>query len=82
MTQYFWALRDIAAGEEITTTYLHETELSSKERKRILKETWGFECTCSACAADADETRESDKRLAQISMLRLRLQVTVGEQKD
>ncbi|KAK8080037.1 hypothetical protein PG997_007855 [Apiospora hydei] len=54
------AARDIAAGEEITLTYL----------PTILKEHFGFVCACATCSLPAGEKRDaSDKRRKDINEL-------------
>lgn len=53
------ALREIADGEEITISYLHnELEIRSARQKR-LKEGYGFECACEICSSvNAGERHE------------------------
>jgi tetratricopeptide (TPR) repeat protein len=46
----FRAVRDIAAGEEITHCYSEAIDL--KDRAANLKTTWGFECDCKLCKAE------------------------------
>lgn len=55
------ARQDIAAGDEITISYLDEHVLlhSAAERKRVLKETKLFECTCVRCSAPNSAGEES-----------------------
>ena len=43
------AKRDIAAGEEVTISYIDEA-LSFEERQAALRD-YGFQCRCSRCAA-------------------------------
>lgn len=45
------ARRDIAAGEEISLIYSCPENL--EKRQKNLKESWGFECDCSLCSAEA-----------------------------
>ena len=54
-----FASRDIIAGEELLTNYV-ELCCGGQERREVLRERFGFECTCVACARD-DEA-ESDAR--------------------
>jgi hypothetical protein len=42
------AIRDIAAGEEITTAYV-DTTLPTALRRAALSETYRFDCSCSLC---------------------------------
>lgn len=44
------ALRPIAPGEELTIGYIDLSELRS-ERQKILRESYGFLCTCSRCSS-------------------------------
>lgn len=58
------ARRDIAAGEEISLIYYCPENL--EERQKTLKESWGFECDCSLCTAEAlipTENRERREHL-------------------
>ncbi|KAJ7782629.1 hypothetical protein B0H16DRAFT_1446935 [Mycena metata] len=55
-----FAIRDIAAGEELTYTYT-DTSASAAVRQKIL-EPYGFRCTCRACL----DPRLSDARRASI----------------
>lgn len=41
-------LRDIAAGEEVLTSYI-DLALPVAERQSELKERYGFECKCEEC---------------------------------
>lgn len=55
----FVALRDISAGEELTLSYIDDTELQdciSLRRKTFLQRR-GFECLCPLCVAPRDPTR-------------------------
>ena len=51
-TLYLMAVRDIAAGEELTISYggSYRWQIQSK-RKQMLKESYFFDCDCSACSA-------------------------------
>lgn len=44
----FKALRDIEEGEELTHSYIDNTK-STKKRKEILLNQYGFNCTCAKC---------------------------------
>lgn len=54
-TWTFWTSRDVAAGEELCISYLggEEEELDVQERRKRLRDTWGFECNCVNCVRDA-----------------------------
>jgi hypothetical protein len=53
--------RAIAAGEEITISYLLLGAPSGK-RQKILNEHWGFTCTCALCELSMLEKKASDVR--------------------
>lgn len=55
------AVRPIAKGEEITTSY-HEFG-PSKQRKEMLKAQFRFDCSCVLCSLPLDELKASDERL-------------------
>jgi hypothetical protein len=62
-----YAVRFIGAGEEITIPYDHGGP--SDERRRHLKDSFGFECDCSICSRQPDELQQSDERRRQIQRL-------------
>lgn len=51
--------RPIEAGEEITVSYLALQDLRkpAKHRQGLLRDGWGFACTCVRCMADVDDMR-------------------------
>lgn len=49
----FQASRFIAVGEELLVSYMFQHHLSKEERKRQLKNSWGFDCACDVCV-DSD----------------------------
>ncbi|KAE9569451.1 hypothetical protein CGMCC3_g14456 [Colletotrichum fructicola] len=63
-----WAVRDIAAGEEITISYFDPIQ-TLRERQRYAKETLGFECACSHCQAAPKFAELSDDRINEIHLL-------------
>ncbi|KAK3320430.1 hypothetical protein B0T19DRAFT_403081 [Cercophora scortea] len=73
------AIRDIAAGEEITISLEHDPNtpspradiepLPSQARKAKLHRIWGFTCTCSLCSASPEEQAASDARRARIDSI-------------
>ena len=65
------AVRDIAAGEELTVTYV-DAMLPRAQRQARLRD-WGFNCTCAHCAAGEAEGAESDARLRRIAELEKKL---------
>ncbi|CAE7491951.1 MCTP1 [Symbiodinium sp. CCMP2592] len=50
------ALTSISAGEEVTVSYLSESDLlePSSIRRKLLSQTWGFLCTCQRCTMPDD----------------------------
>jgi SET domain-containing protein len=59
-----WAGRDIAAGEEITVTYVPLIEATAGRRARLAQ--YGFKCECEACHAQkGDAERLEMSNLAQ-----------------
>lgn len=62
-----YAVRFIAAGEDITIPYDHGGP--SDERRRHLKDAFGFDCDCSICSRQPAELKQSDERRRQIQHL-------------
>jgi hypothetical protein len=60
------AVRDIAAGEEITIMY---SDGPSHTRRLKLKTSFGFDCACNLCQLTDEERRASDQRLEKIASL-------------
>jgi hypothetical protein len=48
------ALRDIAAGEEVTHAYTSGVGLTPADRRKALLVTYGFLCSCKKCSAEID----------------------------
>ncbi|CAK7215589.1 SET domain-containing protein 5 [Sporothrix curviconia] len=69
LTQHIHAVRAIAAGEEITVSYMDLIK-TRKQRLDKLKATWGFSCSCSLCTQNRHLARASDARIKQILDLR------------
>ena len=67
--QTIHVLRDIATGEELSVSYLAELATPSADRRRKLRECFGFECECAACARVDDARWASDERRARIGQL-------------
>jgi hypothetical protein len=67
------ALRDIAAGEEISISY-GRVDLKHAERQKLYKEGWNFECTCSLCTSESHVLSLSDQRRARFAQLRKKLE--------
>jgi hypothetical protein len=47
------ALRDIAAGEELSYSYV-SLQGGEEDRKRSIKDTWQFSCRCERCCGEVD----------------------------
>ncbi|EME82078.1 uncharacterized protein MYCFIDRAFT_77623 [Pseudocercospora fijiensis CIRAD86] len=45
------ATRNITQGEEITISYFNDIDYQTRSRK--IKSSWGFDCTCELCTAEA-----------------------------
>ncbi|TPX09823.1 uncharacterized protein E0L32_009014 [Thyridium curvatum] len=73
LTQYIHAVRPIAAGEEITISYMDPVN-TRKNRMHKLHHVWGFKCSCSQCTKPRLISRDSDDRVRQIQALRADLQ--------
>merc|ERR1711915_418936 len=56
----------IRRGEQITTSYTDTTQ-STKVRRKLLSDTWGFWCQCPACQ---DPTEDESFRSAFVCGLR------------
>lgn len=57
----YWALRDIKKDEELTITY--SSLLEGRDwRRKTLKNTFGFHCTCDACDLEGEELARSNER--------------------
>lgn len=65
------ALREIAAGEEITISYLHDELGIRSMRQKVLKDGYGFECACEICRASGSGGRHerSHQRRLKIQQL-------------
>jgi hypothetical protein len=68
-TQHVHALRTILPGEELTISYLDPAQ-KRKERIHALKNSWGFQCSCSQCTAQSAISSASDSRIDKIARIR------------
>ncbi|OAL54384.1 SET domain-containing protein [Pyrenochaeta sp. DS3sAY3a] len=75
------AVRDIAAGEEISISY-GKIELKHAERQRLYKDGWNFTCSCSMCTASAYEIEGSDQRRRRFKQLRDKLENLTSDTYD
>ena len=48
------ALRAVAAGEELSITYIGLNQ-GVRERRKLLKKGYGFRCSCKRCAEEEEE---------------------------
>ncbi|ORY59243.1 uncharacterized protein BCR38DRAFT_351933 [Pseudomassariella vexata] len=72
LTQHIHAVRPIAAGEEITISYV-DPILPREVRRKRLETSWHFPCSCSLCMQNEHQTNASDARIWQILELRRQL---------
>ncbi|KAF3807903.1 Histone-lysine N-methyltransferase SMYD3 [Colletotrichum gloeosporioides] len=63
-----WAVRDIAAGEEITISYFDPIQ-TPRERQHYSTDALGFKCACSHCQAPSKFAELSDDRVNEIHLL-------------
>ncbi|KAK4222034.1 hypothetical protein QBC38DRAFT_539844 [Podospora fimiseda] len=79
LTMEVMAHRAIKVGEEITMSYIPITT-PIEERKKYLKEHWGFECTCSLCRSSPQDIEESESWRRRQKSLKATIQdATSGE---
>jgi len=75
------ALRDIAAGEEISISY-GRVDLKYAERRKLYQEGWNFECGCEMCTAESHVMSLSDQRRERFAQLRRKLEGLSAETYD
>jgi hypothetical protein len=68
MKMHVIAVKSIAAGEEITVSYIQPGFVRA-DRLRTLFDFWGFICHCQLCLSSAIEIEESDARIALVNSL-------------
>ena len=68
MLHHTHAVRDIAAGEELTISYL-DSFSTQAERKSRARGSWGFDCSCSQCRLPKKLSDASDAILAEIRQI-------------
>ena len=56
------ALRDLAAGEEVTTNYIdsYDTVTASKAERLVGLQHWDFVCGCEVCGDSEEEVQRND----------------------
>ena len=60
------AIKNIASGTELTVSYGFEGSLLRNDRQRRLRDSFGFECTCSKCSLSGAALQESERRMARL----------------
>mmetsp|Transcript_9994 Transcript_9994/g.26465 ORF Transcript_9994/g.26465 Transcript_9994/m.26465 type:complete len:325 (+) Transcript_9994:50-1024(+) len=51
------ALRPIAAGEQLTQSYVH-LNCDGSERKAAIRDSWEFDCLCPRCRVGGDDSKQ------------------------
>ncbi|KAF2868037.1 TPR domain protein [Massariosphaeria phaeospora] len=74
----FHAIRDIAAQEELTITYIIGGNHTRSQRQAKLDE-WGFLCTCPVCE-DTEQGRKKEKKRAQMLELDQKLALNIANE--
>jgi SET domain-containing protein len=52
-TVLFVTSKEVQAGDELCISYGH-TERPVEERRRVLRDWWGFSCNCSRCISELE----------------------------
>ncbi|KAH8893841.1 SET domain-containing protein [Thozetella sp. PMI_491] len=65
LTHRTHVVRDIAAGEELTISYVNAFRVRAVRQARA-ERSWGFGCTCAHCSLPAPLANASDNRLFRI----------------
>ena len=61
------ALRDIAQGDELSVAYVGGAEAGVRESRRVLlRDKYGFECSCDACRLEGSALARSEARQTRI----------------
>ncbi|KAI0206406.1 hypothetical protein F4808DRAFT_118711 [Astrocystis sublimbata] len=68
LTHQTHAVRDIAAGEELTISYLDALQVRSARQERT-RDSLGFACSCAQCALPKTDSDASDRRLLVIAQM-------------
>lgn len=63
------AVQDIAAGQELLTTYIEFCQPRA-QRQSYLLQRWGFRCGCQACKPSSTFGKASEKRRKRLSDIR------------
>ncbi|QPH04223.1 hypothetical protein C2857_001057 [Epichloe festucae Fl1] len=64
LTHKVYTIQDVEPGQELTISYI-EPIATYEERRRIIQ-TWGFNCSCSACELPEAGRRDSDRSIGLI----------------
>lgn len=73
LAHQLYAVRDIAANEEITISYFDTTK-TLQDRQRFTQETLVFKCACTQCKAERKFTNLSDDHINEILLLQQALE--------
>ncbi|KAJ7769327.1 hypothetical protein B0H16DRAFT_1365477 [Mycena metata] len=57
-----WAIKEIQAGQEIEVSYMEDIE-NYQNPLVLLRQKFGFQCSCPGCARSAAEQTESERRI-------------------
>jgi hypothetical protein len=74
MKMHLIAMRNIAAGEEVTISYI-PPGCDRVDRVRSLNNYWGFFCDCRLCVAPSEAIIKSDNNIAIVNYFQRRLAV-------
>ena len=67
-TEQVWIIENVRAGEEITISYIR-TFCSRNFRQELLRDKFGFSCTCSVCNLTGERLKEDDRLRLEIDTL-------------
>ena len=75
------ALRDIAAGEELTIAYVAGAEAGSRtQRRRLLARKYRFVCKCATCRLEGAALIVSDRRHSRLAAIHRALSADTSEE--
>ncbi|GAB0138347.1 hypothetical protein EsDP_00006583 [Epichloe bromicola] len=64
LTHKVYTIQDVEPGQELTISYIEP--IATYEERRQIIQTWGFNCSCSACELPEAERRDSDRSIGLI----------------
>ncbi|KAK4205086.1 hypothetical protein QBC40DRAFT_344953 [Triangularia verruculosa] len=65
-------VRPVAAGEELTISYLDQLDATENRKLRALH-AWGFDCSCAVCSGTPKQIKKSDKKVEEIKKIEEKL---------